>query len=77
MTVSEVHYAINTVEVQQLTTLKRVIEEEIATALEAFLSSELDPKEALVDSVMGKYAHVPTSSEEFARRKQEEINLEE
>ncbi len=27
--------------------------------------------------VRGKYADVPTSSEEFARRKQEEIDLEE
>jgi len=27
-------------------------------------------------SAMGKYAHVQTSSEEFARRKSEEIDLE-
>lgn len=27
-------------------------------------------------SIMGKYAHVLTSSDEFARRKQEEIELE-
>jgi excisionase family DNA binding protein len=31
---------------------------------------------ARVDALMGKYAWVPTSSEEFARRKQEEIDLE-
>jgi hypothetical protein len=27
-------------------------------------------------TVKGKYAHVPTSSDRFAQRKQEEINLE-
>jgi len=27
-------------------------------------------------SAMGKFAHIPTSSEEFCRRKQEEIDLE-
>jgi excisionase family DNA binding protein len=31
---------------------------------------------ARVDALMGEYAWVPTSSEEFARRKQEEIDLE-
>lgn len=29
-----------------------------------------------VRSLCGKYAHLPTSSEDFARRKQEEIELE-
>jgi hypothetical protein len=31
---------------------------------------------ALITSVRGKYAHVPTSSEAFNQRKQEEIELE-
>jgi hypothetical protein len=34
-------------------------------------------RKALVDSLWGKYAHVKTSSEDFARRKAEEIELEE
>ncbi len=33
-------------------------------------------KAAIIDSVMGKYAHVKTSSEDFARRKQEDLSLE-
>jgi hypothetical protein len=32
---------------------------------------------ASIDEAMGAFAHVPTSSEEFSRRKQEEIDLEE
>ncbi len=36
----------------------------------------LSPKESL-DSVMGKYAHLKTSSAAFAERKREEIELEE
>ena len=31
---------------------------------------------ALIRSVCGKYAHLPTSSEDFIRRKQEEIDIE-
>jgi hypothetical protein len=31
----------------------------------------------LVRSIRGKYAHVPTSSDAFAARKQDEIELEE
>lgn len=30
-----------------------------------------------VRSIQGKYAHLPNSSEQFARRQQEEIDLEE
>lgn len=33
-------------------------------------------RRAFVRSLKGKYAFVPTSSEDFARRKQEEIELE-
>lgn len=34
-------------------------------------------REEFVRSLQGKYAHLPNSSEEFARRKQEEIDLAE
>lgn len=33
-------------------------------------------KDALIDSVMGKYAHVQTSSESFAIRKRKDIEME-
>ena len=33
-------------------------------------------RRALIDSLCGKYAHVKTSSYDFARRKAEEIELE-
>jgi excisionase family DNA binding protein len=41
-------------------------------------TAPITPEErpARVDALMGKYAWVPTSSEEFARRKREEIDLE-
>jgi hypothetical protein len=45
--------------------------QEIVALLE---SAEQTPQTA--SAVMGKYRHVPTSSEDFARRKQDEIELE-
>jgi hypothetical protein len=39
-------------------------------------STEQLEKEALLRRIQSKYAALPTSSEEFARRKQEEIELE-
>ena len=38
--------------------------------------SETERKQ-LIKSLQGKYAHAPTSSEDFAKRKQEEIDWEE
>jgi hypothetical protein len=41
------------------------------------LSNLEDDQQKLVKSLQGKYAHAATSSEDFARRKQEEIDWEE
>ena len=38
---------------------------------------EMAPVPDVIDTLCGKYAHRLSSSEEFARRKQEEIRLEE
>lgn len=38
--------------------------------------AEMEQRLQAVPAIMGKYRSVPTSSEEFARRKQEEIELE-
>lgn len=51
--------------------LDRPVWEEIVAALE-----KLTTLSDRVEALQGKYAFVPTSSEEFARRKQEEIELE-
>ena len=40
------------------------------------LEKERQRRLALSKTIMGKYAHLPTSSEDFARRKQEAIDLE-
>ncbi len=40
------------------------------------LEKERQRRLELSKKIMGKYAFVPTSSEDFARRKQEEIDLE-
>ena len=40
------------------------------------LSPELEERLARLRSVRGKYAHLKTSSDDFMRRKQEEIELE-
>jgi len=40
------------------------------------LEKERQRRLALSKTIMGKYAHLLTSSEDFARRKQEEIELE-
>ena len=37
---------------------------------------ENEQQQALISNLRGKYAHVATSSDEFARRKQEEIDWE-
>ncbi len=41
------------------------------------VSSHTPARKALIDAVCGKYAHLPNSSDDFARRKQEEIAIEE
>lgn len=49
--------------------------------LKAWMENRLAPVEATsrhaaVDSVFGKYAHVPTSVEDFCVRKSEDLELE-
>ena len=67
--------------------LERIIEQlqalsqEERQQLQKLLEGELSPKAAqtgpaLVEKVRGKYAHVPTSSAAFARRKVEESEIE-
>jgi excisionase family DNA binding protein len=48
----------------------------IQAALEARARLTPEERAARVRAAVGKFAHVPTSSEEFSRRKQEEIDLE-
>ena len=43
---------------------------------EAALEKERQRRLELSKKIMGKYAHLQTSSEDFARRKREEIDLE-
>jgi len=43
--------------------------------LDKIPQSETERKQ-LIKSLQGKYAHAPTSSEDFAKRKQEEIDWE-
>ena len=45
-------------------------------ANENALEKERQRRLALSQTIMGKYAHLPTGSEDFARRKQAEIELE-
>lgn len=49
---------------------------EILNNEEQDLEKERQRRSELSKQIMGKYAHLLTSSEEFARRKQEEIELE-
>lgn len=63
--------------IEKITLLSEKEQERLIAAVEEQRrnKAELD-RRALIDSVMGKYAFVPTSSDDFARRKQEEIRLE-
>ena len=49
---------------------------EILDSEEDEIEKERQRRIELSKKIMGKYAHLNTSSEEFARRKQEEIELE-
>jgi len=49
---------------------------EILINEEEDIEKETQRRIELSKKIMGKYAHLLTSSEEFARRKQEEIDLE-
>ena len=49
---------------------------EILDNEEGEIEKERERRIELSKKIMGKYAHLKTSSEDFARRKQEEIELE-
>lgn len=63
--------------IEKIALLSEKEEERLIVAVEdqRRIRAEVE-RRSLIHSVMGKYAYVPTSSEEFARRKQEEIRLE-
>jgi hypothetical protein len=54
--------------------------QELAAALAAIEISHADvsssSRKQLVDSIMGKYRHIPTSSESFMKRKRDDTILE-
>jgi len=59
--------------IEELTPQQRIAVEVLVNSLRAQGPQPSRRRE----SAMGKFAHVPISSEEFHRRKQEEIDLEE
>ena len=67
MTKAEVHKRIDELTPREL----KIVEE----VLESLRHQEQEQPQQKV-SIRGKFAHVPTSSEDFNRRKQEEIDLE-
>jgi hypothetical protein len=61
--------------VNKIEALPRRQQEEVAEFVD-FLAARYQSRTLPRVSVRGKYADVPTSSDEFARRKSEEIDLE-
>ena len=49
---------------------------EALTSVEISRGTTNAPRRALVESIMGKYRHIPTSSESFLSRKREDVALE-
>ena len=66
--------------------LERVLEEvrnltaeerrQLAATLDAPAAAVGERSQEIVDHVYGKYAHVPTSAQDFCARKADEISLE-
>lgn len=63
--------------IEQLELLSEAEQQKLAEAIkqQRQMKAEVERK-AFIRSLRGKYAFVPTSSEDFGRRKQEEIELE-
>lgn len=53
------------------------VKPEIRAALEAWMASLPEDHAERVSAMRGSFAHVNTSADDFARRKQEEIDVEE
>lgn len=60
----------------EINSLAPAEQQEIRKLLAQSQTSVSRPTAQLVREIQGKYSFVPTSSEEFAARKQEEIDLE-
>ena len=54
--------------------VRRLVEERISVGESKTLTAE--ERATRVAALRGKYAHVPTSADEFCRRKQDEIDVE-
>jgi hypothetical protein len=85
MTSAEIKQRI-TEKLEDLTTEELILIDDLLTNLNSYFQNQkmIDKipqseteREQLIKSLQGKYAHAPTSSEDFARRKQEEIDWEE
>ncbi len=63
--------------IEKIEMLSDVERERLIVAMEEqkLIKAEAE-RNALIDSVMGKYEFVPTSSDDFARRKKGEIEVE-
>ncbi|TRU22337.1 MAG: hypothetical protein EWV81_18335 [Microcystis aeruginosa Ma_SC_T_19800800_S464] len=59
---------------EQLLQIRELIEQNFLTQIKPKSEEE---RQQLIKSLQGKYAHAPTSSEDFAQQKQAEIDWEE
>ena len=63
--------------IEKLGLLSEAEQQKLAEAIEQQKQMKAETeRRAFIRSLRGKYAFVPTSSEDFARRKQEEIEIE-
>ncbi len=63
--------------IEKIKLLSEAEQQKLAEAIEQQQQMKAETeRKAFIRSLRGKYAFVPTSSEDFARRKQEEIELE-
>jgi len=63
--------------IEKLEQLSEAEQQKLAEAIEQQKQMKAETeRRAFIRSLRGKYAFVPTSSEDFARRKQEEIEIE-
>jgi hypothetical protein len=85
MTKAEIKQRI-TEKLENLTAEELILIDDLLTNLNSYFQNQnrlnkIPPTETerkqLIKSLQGKYAHAPSSSEDFARRKQEEIDWEE
>jgi len=63
-------------EEQILKLLENMPEESLAKIISLIEEEKKKERQKSIDDACGKFAHIPTSSEEFAKRKQEEKLLD-